>query len=88
MPEFKIGDRVVCHSGRISWQTGLDGIIEFINEGDEDTLLHVRFSNGKRDELYARRFELDTAPNAVCRKIRQMEKRWLNYQQRKANEMG
>lgn len=88
MPEFNVGDRVVCTNGRVSWQTGMEGVVTdtYLSANGQD-MIGILFENGRDNDLLASRFAfvdpyiISLSP--VCRKIRQMEKRFQAWQEKK-----
>lgn len=89
--QFNVGDRVVCVDGWEKGFNGEEGTVLGFWAGQRDPskfVVQVKFDNHPRvKEWYSYRFELvdptTIGLSPICRKIRQMEKRWLNYQQRK-----
>lgn len=86
--QFNIGDRLVCVDGRVRWQTGMECQVISITRDD---FLEVLFLNGRENILKPSRFVYaDPTFNnlsPVERKIRQMEKRFKTWQERKVNAM-
>lgn len=92
MPNFIIGDRVVCISEYQPGFQGEHGVVTHIRKSNYDgvtPMLHVLFDKDSRETAWkAERFQLSSEPtlSPVCRKIRLMEKRWLVWQEKKATQ--
>lgn len=89
MPSFNLGDRVVCEGTRRGERKGEVGtVVGRARSVGGDDLVRVKFDrDGHTLELFPQRFRLDDGVSSVCRKIRQMEHRWVTFQERKANGM-
>ena len=88
MPNFNIGDRVICQGthrgGRLEELAVVTG---FTTAVDGEPLITVRFDkDGKTSSFFPWRFILDDGVSPVCRKIRQMEHRWANFQHKKSQQ--
>lgn len=89
MPNFNVGDRVICQGtgkgGRLEELAVVTGLTTNV---DGETLIVVRFDkDGETHSFFPWRFILDDGASPVCRKIRQMEKRFQNWQERKKHAM-
>lgn len=87
--QFNVGDRVVCQGTRSGARVEELATVLRSYKGDEgDDFVYVRFDKDEMElDMFSWRFILDDGLSPVCRKIRQMEKRFQNWQERKTHAM-
>ena len=81
---FNVGDEVLCTSSRLGTLDGCIGIVTDVS----GEYLSVLFPHKQAPtDMFKWRFELADPTlkglSTVCLKIRQMEKRWQKFQERK-----
>lgn len=89
MSNFNVGNRVICEGIRKGERQGESAVVTGVTTTvDGEPLIVVRFDkDGKTFSFFPWRFILDDGVSPVCRKIRQMEKRFQNWQERKTHAM-